>query len=146
MIIQHLKKKNTQIVSRLKEAVCQSWVALHGTQQTISQWLLTQINCWSPSGKTLLTRCLSTCCCCWRHSLMLFHVLFAVNRGSECFITKWALIWFHAHVSCHMSSKTSISSEWCIANATAECFNSWNKIIKKYKDFLLSNLPTLRKY
>lgn len=55
---------------------------------------------------------------------MFFHMFFAVNSGSKAFITEWALVRLHAHVSCHVPGKAAISCEGGIANATAECFNS----------------------
>lgn len=55
---------------------------------------------------------------------MFFHVLLTVNCGSETFVTKWALVWFHAHVGRHMSRKASISGKGCIANTATERFNS----------------------
>lgn len=68
--------------------------------------------------------CICSCCYSWGDCLMFFHMFFAVNSCSKAFITEWALVRLHAHVSCHVPGKAAISCEGSIANATAECFNS----------------------
>lgn len=75
---------------------------------------------------------------------MFFHVLFAVNGCSEAFITERTLVRLHAHVSCHVPGKAAIGSECCIANATAECFNSLKK--KKKTVFYLSDSHIYREH